>query len=561
MRKRRASRPQTSCLTVSPTRSKQSRAVFDLTLERAQVSVDGAVQSRTIYAGLGGTGKSLYERTEHYASGTIEHVHFLYAGDAHGGSAFAVRTVTQASSPSVSFSYNSFDHLGSITAVSDEAGQVLDEASGGTNASVIGYDAWGARRNPSGTAASSTSFALPPGHRGFTGHEAIPNVGLINMNGRVYDPAVGRFLSPDPNIQFPTNAQSYNRYSYVLNNPLRYADPTGYFLDGLASLNIAIAFSAIVACGGTGGVGCGLAFAVIATTINTTAMIAQGAQWDQAVGLGMLGLASGMAMGGIGSMVGSAVGELTTSGFGQVIGGAVGGTLSAAYMGAATGHVDAGSLLSSAAQGALWASVAWATAPSAQLSQASQEEAQGDGPGEGRIRLPRDAGCNASCEARIEDALNANPDGRSATGRKFYVLTGESGGDEYGGKVKGLAVARFSTWAVDAIQPIVDELDVHYDVASTKLYIGGPGNSVGKGAIRIPTPGNDVGSSFARTARSVMHEIGHQLDFAIYRYDVAMAVWKAEDKKYGDRAYFVPGSKEWQSDYFANEYLPRIVGQ
>jgi hypothetical protein len=48
------------------------------------------------------------------------------------------------------------------------------------------------------------------------------------MNGRVYDPYIGRFLSPDPLVQQPGNLQNYNRYSYVLNNPLKYTDPSGY---------------------------------------------------------------------------------------------------------------------------------------------------------------------------------------------------------------------------------------------------------------------------------------------------------------------------------------------
>ena len=58
-------------------------------------------------------------------------------------------------------------------------------------------------------------------------------VGLIHMNGRVYDPTLGRFLSADPTMQFPKNMQNYNRYSYVLNNPLSYTDPSGFFLSGL----------------------------------------------------------------------------------------------------------------------------------------------------------------------------------------------------------------------------------------------------------------------------------------------------------------------------------------
>ena len=47
----------------------------------------------------------------------------------------------------------------------------------------------------------------------------------------MYDPVVARFLSVDPFVQFPENAQSYNRYSYALNNPLKYTDPSGFFLD------------------------------------------------------------------------------------------------------------------------------------------------------------------------------------------------------------------------------------------------------------------------------------------------------------------------------------------
>ncbi|MFH1334106.1 MAG: RHS repeat-associated core domain-containing protein, partial [Pseudomonadota bacterium] len=53
-------------------------------------------------------------------------------------------------------------------------------------------------------------------------------VNLIHMNGRVYDPVLGRFLSADPQIQDPTNSQSLNRYTYCMNNPIAFTDPTGY---------------------------------------------------------------------------------------------------------------------------------------------------------------------------------------------------------------------------------------------------------------------------------------------------------------------------------------------
>lgn len=54
--------------------------------------------------------------------------------------------------------------------------------------------------------------------------------------GRIYDPTLGRFLQADPFIQAPTNSQSYNRYSYVLNNPMSYTDPSGYFFKKLKKL-------------------------------------------------------------------------------------------------------------------------------------------------------------------------------------------------------------------------------------------------------------------------------------------------------------------------------------
>ncbi|MCL2028749.1 MAG: RHS repeat-associated core domain-containing protein [Bacteroidales bacterium] len=92
---------------------------------------------------------------------------------------------------------------------------------------------------------NSPSSILNYCSRGYTGHEHLDMFGLINMNGRLYDPMIGRMLSPDPFVQSPTFTQNYNRYSYVLNNPLKYIDPTGYifqyildnldfFFDGLS---------------------------------------------------------------------------------------------------------------------------------------------------------------------------------------------------------------------------------------------------------------------------------------------------------------------------------------
>ena len=63
--------------------------------------------------------------------------------------------------------------------------------------------------------------------RGYTGHEHLDKVGLINMNGRMYDPRIGRMLSPDNLVPNPYSLQGYNRYAYAMNNPMLYVDPDG----------------------------------------------------------------------------------------------------------------------------------------------------------------------------------------------------------------------------------------------------------------------------------------------------------------------------------------------
>ena len=74
--------------------------------------------------------------------------------------------------------------------------------------------------------------SLVAGH-GYTGHEHLPGWGLINMNARLYDPALCRFLSPDPVLQDPLSTQNFNRYSYCLNNPLKYTDESGEIFGAL----------------------------------------------------------------------------------------------------------------------------------------------------------------------------------------------------------------------------------------------------------------------------------------------------------------------------------------
>ena len=120
--------------------------------------------------------------------------------------------------------YTLKDHQGSLTAT--VCGNTVERLS---------YDAWGRRRNPVGFGYSNVTHTFD---RGYTLHEHYDDFGLINMNGRCYDPVIGRMLSPDVAIQDEHNMQAYNRYSYCFNNPLRFTDPSGYVVsDGLGYLD------------------------------------------------------------------------------------------------------------------------------------------------------------------------------------------------------------------------------------------------------------------------------------------------------------------------------------
>ena len=117
------------------------------------------------------------------------------------------------------------DNLGSWTTITDGDGFVQQR---------LGYDAWGNLRDPDTWANGlpGDNSKQPMFDWGFTGHEHIYNFGLINMNGRMYDPVMSSFLSADRFVQNPMSAQGFNRYAYCMNNPLRYVDPTGWLSGG-----------------------------------------------------------------------------------------------------------------------------------------------------------------------------------------------------------------------------------------------------------------------------------------------------------------------------------------
>ncbi len=118
------------------------------------------------------------------------------------------------------------DHLGSSSLILEESGSNIIVAQS------LSFDAWGQRRDAQNMNSLSATQLANFDHgittRGYTGHEMLDEVGIIHMNGRIYDASLGRFLQADPFIQAPTDTQSYNRYAYVRNNPLNATDPSGY---------------------------------------------------------------------------------------------------------------------------------------------------------------------------------------------------------------------------------------------------------------------------------------------------------------------------------------------
>jgi RHS repeat-associated protein len=111
------------------------------------------------------------------------------------------------------------DALGSTEAVADAQGSVAEHDY---------FDSWGQRSNPDGSPLAKPTLFQSLVSGGFTGQERDDNLALVNMQGRLYDPALGRFLSADPIVGSPTFSQSWNAYSYVLNSPLNFTDPSGF---------------------------------------------------------------------------------------------------------------------------------------------------------------------------------------------------------------------------------------------------------------------------------------------------------------------------------------------
>ncbi len=142
----------------------------------------------------------------------VKKYHFIQGG--HGLSAIFVKD--DAGNDTMFYVFP--DHLGSLTTLVNASSHEVLRYS---------YNAWGQARDANDWSARAST--RPFAGRGYTGHEHLSAFSLINMNGRVYDPVLGRFLSPDPFVQSPEYPNNYNRYVYALNNPFRFVDPSGYF--------------------------------------------------------------------------------------------------------------------------------------------------------------------------------------------------------------------------------------------------------------------------------------------------------------------------------------------
>ncbi len=180
-------------------------------------------------------GAGLEFESETSASGIVNNRHYIMAG------AQTVVLVTTAPLPAlgvgqtaptpsmtmvgVKVEYWHKDVLGNLTTTTDHRGVVT---------AYYSFDPFGKRRYPGGAYDAAGALVTPwtttldnGSGRGFTTHEQLDDIGLVHMNGRLFDPTIGRFLQGDPMLQAPDDLQNYNRYSYCLNNPVTCTDPSG----------------------------------------------------------------------------------------------------------------------------------------------------------------------------------------------------------------------------------------------------------------------------------------------------------------------------------------------
>ena len=185
---------------------------YDVDHQRIQkISVKDGVTTTTFYLG------KAMEKVD-TGTGNTEYRYYIPVGSA------TIQVMDSSNDALDATLYLHKDHLGSVDTITDENGQLVERNS---------YDAWGKRRLNNWKPPTETESIISLSTRGFTGHEMEDGIGLIDMNARLYDPILGRFLQPDSVTQAPNDTQGLNRYTYVRNNPLSYTDPSGHFWEKL----------------------------------------------------------------------------------------------------------------------------------------------------------------------------------------------------------------------------------------------------------------------------------------------------------------------------------------
>ncbi|MEO8237473.1 MAG: RHS repeat-associated core domain-containing protein [Flavobacterium sp.] len=187
---------------------------------------DSNQRSTMFYGGLGPKESRRYHK--YYSSdGTMEIKQDMFNNNAVeiityiAGDGYSAPMIVKSDGTTQNYLYLHRDYQGTIAAISNDSGTIVEKRL---------FDPWGAIIKVQ-DGAGNTLAGLTILDRGYTGHEHLQSVGLIHMNGRLYDPKLHRFLQPDNFIQDPSNTQNYNRYGYCLNNPTSYVDPTGESYD------------------------------------------------------------------------------------------------------------------------------------------------------------------------------------------------------------------------------------------------------------------------------------------------------------------------------------------
>ncbi|MFO1394051.1 MAG: polymorphic toxin type 10 domain-containing protein [Steroidobacteraceae bacterium] len=210
----------------------QAWASFNLPVQLAQPIGGVTYQSRFSYGPDRQRWKQVASysngtETTHYVGGLLEKEHTTSTGRTYWRHYVPLPSglsilVSRNSDGTASTGYVLTDHLGSTDTVLDASGSVVAQG---------GYGAFGGRRAADGGAGAPDWAGIANTTRhGYTGHEHLDNLALVHMNGRVYDPTLGRFLSVDPLIGDPGDSQQLNPYAYVGNRPLTAVDPTGHEL-------------------------------------------------------------------------------------------------------------------------------------------------------------------------------------------------------------------------------------------------------------------------------------------------------------------------------------------